>query len=794
MSLTVGMAPTIIGAENFTKDILPFIKSHCVSCHDKDKQKGDLRLDTLKPPTKSKRTATSSKNQEVIATWATVLERMEAGEMPPEKAPQPSSEAKAKIIRWIKGELERSALLATPPPTVRRLNRTEYENTVRDILSIDIQLKDLLPEDSLAHGFDTVGEGLSISSVLLEQYLETAQLALDKALVEGPRPKTIKERFSYKGERMIQRNPQIFLQRRDGVVIFDSNYTPTALKQFRAPTAGRYKFRVSATPYQSTKPLILRAYGGDLIPRDGASHLIGHYELPAGQPTIVEFEDTLEENGTIKVAPYKTGFGLRKVGASNYKDPGLLVHWIEVEGPVIEAWPPASHRELIGNVDLNRRGYREINKILLNFQSKAFRRPVSISQVAPYYNLVKKRLSEGRDMKSALRAGLTAILCSPEFLLINPRFKNGKPANKPGPLDGYSIATRLSYLFWSTSPDRELLDLARKKKLTQSKTLKEQVERMLNHPKAENFTKNFVGQWLKLNDIDFTSPDEKLYPEFDELLKYSMVKETELFFEDLLKNDLSLLNFVDSDFIFVNERLADHYGLNTQKKGSASIHGLQFQKYKLPPLSIRGGVLTQASILKVTANGTSTSPVMRGLWVNENILGVKIPPPPANVGAVEPDIRGASTIRTQLEKHRTIATCRSCHQKIDPPGFALESFDVIGGYRQNYRSLGQGKRLDLLVNHRRVTYRKGPLVNPTGKTPKGQRFRDIRDLKKIYLKNPEQIATTITEKLLVYSLGRGIHPSDQSEIKKIVNSVKRKKYGFRTLIHEIVQSPLFLER
>lgn len=336
-------------------------------------------------------------------------------------------------------------------------------------------------------------------------------------------------------------------------------------------------------------------------------------------------------------------------------------------------------------------------------------------------------------------------------------------------------------------PDEQLMALAAEGKLKQPNELREQVERMLADPKAEAFTKNFTGQWLDLRDIDFTEPDMKLFPEFDELLKISMVEETERFFQAILDENLSLMNFIDSDFTFLNERLARHYGI-------PGVKGQEFRKVKLPPESVRGGVLTQGSVLKVTANGTNTSPVLRGNWVLENILCRPTSPPPDGVGSVEPDIRGAKTLREQLARHRSVSSCAMCHDRIDPPGFALENFDPIGGWRENYRTIGDGERPDIKqapFTNAWVRYRIGLPVDATGQTEDGKKFEDIRAFKKLLARDQDQITRGLTQKLLTYAIGRRVGFSDRPHVEAIVRKVRGQDYGFRSLVHEVVQSELF---
>ena len=336
-------------------------------------------------------------------------------------------------------------------------------------------------------------------------------------------------------------------------------------------------------------------------------------------------------------------------------------------------------------------------------------------------------------------------------------------------------------------PDAELLALASQGELNDPSVLRKQVERMLKSPRAKAFTVNFTAHWLNLKDIDFTVPDANLYPDFDELLRISMVEETQRFFEEMLSQDLSVMNIIDSDFVIINERLAQHYGL----KG---VKGQGFRKVKLPADSVRGGVLTQASILKVTANGTNTSPVVRGIWVLDKIFGQPSPPPPPNAPTVEPDIRGATTLREQLAKHRNVQDCAICHVKIDPAGFALENFDVIGGWRDNYRTLGEGNRPKIrqtVITHAWVRYKIGLPVDASGQTPDGRPFRDIREFKRLLADDADTITAGLTNKLLTYALGRTIGFSDRPTVRQIVTKVRGDNYGLRSLVHKIVQSPTF---
>ena len=324
-------------------------------------------------------------------------------------------------------------------------------------------------------------------------------------------------------------------------------------------------------------------------------------------------------------------------------------------------------------------------------------------------------------------------------------------------------------------PDEELLTLAERGKLRDTDTLYQQVERMLNDPRSAAFAENFTSQWLALRAIDDTTPDRMLYPEYDDLLKESMVKEAILFFQEVLKDDLSLTNFVASDFSMLNERLAKHYGIS-------GVNGLAFRKVSLPSDSKRGGVLTMSSILKVTANGTTTSPILRGAWVLDRILGTPPPKPTVDIEAVEPDIRGATTIRVQLEKHRQDPACAICHVRIDPPGFALENFDVIGGWRERYRSIGRGE--PVVLNGTRIRYRNGPVVDASDVLLDDRQFQNIDEYKQLLLADKDQLARSLAMKFVEYATGAPPTTSDQPNIEAVVAGIRDRNYGLRVLFHE----------
>jgi mono/diheme cytochrome c family protein len=761
-----------------------FLITHCQECHSGKKPKGDFSLETLAPD------FDKPANRD---RWLAVLARVQSGEMPPKAKPRPAEKEVRALTAWIQARAG-AARAGQGRAVLRRLNRIEYQNTVRDLLGIDVDFQDMLPADSSANGFDNIGEAMHVSSFLMEKYLEAAHTALGLAIANGPQPPVVKKRYFLKDQHQVKvSDEKVFRLEGDTVTLFTSSpWQAVHIYQFYPPDRGRYRFRISASAVQSAGKPITYCVSVAGKRMAGKSGLIGYFDAPAGKPTVVEFTEHMEPRTTIHILPYglTNSQTVHKIGADKYKGPGLAVQWVEIEGPLHESWPPTSHKRIFGSLKqkpaptFNKPKRVEVvsdnpeadaEKILLDFARQAFRRNVSRAAVKPFVALVKKKLESKLSFEKSVRVGLAAIMVSPNFLFLR---------EKPGKLDDFALASRLSYFLWSTMPDDELLRLAEKAELSQAETLRRQVERMLKHPKSSAFTENFVGQWLGLREIDATAPSFLLYSEFDHMLKVSMILETELFFEEVLKGDLSLTNFVHSDFTMLNARLASHYGL-------PALDGFALRKVKLPPGSHRGGVLTMASVLKVTANGTTTSPVTRGVWVMERILGTPPPKPPADVPAIEPDIRGATSIRDQLAKHRQIASCASCHNKIDPPGFALESFDVIGGWREKYRTTGNGDGKAVIVNGRRMPYRMGLKVDPSGVIPDGSKFKDIDDFKQLLLKDKDQLARALAGKLLSYATGASPEPADKAEIAAIVKKVRDRKYGFRSLVHEIVQSRLF---
>ena len=598
---------------------------------------------------------------------------------------------------------------------------------------------------------------------------------------------------------------------------------------------GRYRIRASFFSFQWDKGKVLPARGIEAARlsvvqlnetgRGGGypSYVLGYYDAPSLESKVHEFETWLNFKETIgfNTASLALVYNYNRKGrAMAFTGPGIASDWLEVEGPLNDVWPPRGHRELFGELPIvefkqaERPGIRsprrtqvrqeiesatnkpdpdlgvwtvesakplvDEDRLLAQFLPKAFRRPVDAAVRKQYVAKVEERLKAGDCFELAMRWAYRAVLCSPDFLY------HVEPA---GRLDDHALACRLSYMFWNSMPDQPLFQLAAAGKLRDSKVLDQEVERMLKDPKAQRFIDDFLGQWLRLRQIAANDPDRKLYPEFSPYLQDSMVGETRAYFRELIDKDLDARHLVRSDFAMINEKLATHYGI-------PGVKGSAIRRVELPAGCPRGGFLTQAAILKITANGTTTSPVPRGAFVMARLLGQPPEPPPPNIPAVEPDVRGATTIREQLDKHRANTSCAACHAKMDPPGFALEAFDVIGGYRTRYRSIGAGDAaprgaIDPFIS---ISFKLGPMVDASGSLPDGRKFSGIADFQNILANNSELLLKNLTQQLAIYGTGRDIAFADRPKIATIVERTGKKGGGIRTLLHELIQSDLFQTR
>jgi hypothetical protein len=504
---------------------------------------------------------------------------------------------------------------------------------------------------------------------------------------------------------------------------------------------------------------------------------------------------------------------------TDYVGPGVAIDWYEVEGPIFESWPPESHRRLFGDLPIAalpadsqaippRRTFlyeqvarnlpvqgrdlpaqdmkrpletvhssaplADARRLLGDFLPRALRRPVPSAAVEPYVAIVQSRLDAGECFEDAMKRAYVAILTSPDFLF--------HPADTK--CDEHGLASRLSYWLWNSPPDAELLAAAEAGSLTDANVLHAHVDRLLDDPRSDRFIEDFTNQWLELWRIDETTPDRELYPEFTLPLEGDMLAETRGFVRELIARDLPARNLVESDFTLLNQRLADVYGV-------AGVEGVEVRRVALPAESVRGGLLTQASILKLTANGTVTSPVKRGVWVMDRLLDDPVPPPPANVPAIDPDTRGATTIREQLALHSNHAACAVCHVKIDPAGFALEAFDVMGGHRDRYRSTSKGDPAPEAVRERWLArYRLALPVDSSGQLPNGRSFADVHGLKSLLAEDSRALAHAFAAHMARYATGADLSYADRRTIEAIVESTAGTQYGIRSLVHAIAASRL----
>ncbi len=794
---------------------------HCYDCHDDATTKGDLDLMALDP---------AADDAASLALWTRVLDRVESGEMPPAKKKRPPGDLVGTAMKELSASIltrEAERVSREGRVVARRLNRVEYEHTLRDLLHLPgLEVAEMLPADPEASGFDNVSAAQRLSYVQLGRFLDAARKALAEAAWVAPEI----ERFSF-------RIPFVEMQR-----FRTTNDRVTIGKEavlLRQPNTAQTPFRLNAVdpPFPGTHTLRFRGraatYGKDAGQKNTEARLTAP-EAPQtltiyqGTRVLGSFEfggETETKQITARLVPGEELIlyvsSLRDWNPKwnkddqPYRGPAVVLDWFELEGPEETGGNPESYHVLFGDLPVaewkpgmggtappelgvpkqpkkhphisfpdKRLRYfvrseapeADAERLLQKFMTRAFRRPVPDGEIARYLALVKADLRRGKLFQDALLTGYSGVLCSPDFLFLS---------ENTGTLDDHALASRLSYFLWRSLPDATLRDLADKGRLLGDPAeLRRQTERLLADPKAERFIKDFTDQWLSLREINATQPDGQLYPESDDFLIESMLAEPRLFFRKMLEDNLPAETIVDSDFMFANSALAALYGI-------PGVDGPELREIPVPTGSPRGGFLTQGAILKVTANGTNTSPVVRGTWVLEHILGQPSPPPPPDVPAIEPDTRGATTVRQLLEKHREDPACAGCHAVIDPPGFALENFDVLGGWRDKYRRLGFGKPVERTVAYQPVRYKDGLPVDSTGRMKDGRAFQEINGFKKILLEDRTQIARNLASRLAVFATGAGISFSDRATIENILRKTEPSGHGLRDLIHGIVGSELF---
>jgi mono/diheme cytochrome c family protein len=799
--------------QDFAKTVRPFLDKTCVGCHNAKLQSGSLDLQSP---------AAIEALDSNPERWERLRQRLVSGEMPPKPLPRPKPADVQAVAKWIDGVVEAAEKRAAPDPghiTARRLNRAEYNNTVRDLLGFDVQPANDFPEDNSAYGFDSVAEALSVSPLLMEKYMASAE-KLARLAVFGPefrKPSTV--RFTPTLPRRMETNPEP-LQDPPFFTMFD--YDRTGLSHpgsfhgtHRFPATGEYllRFIPNGSRPRGSEPQEMNVFvDGKLahtfvvresrtvtnesmpVPHEFRMRLTaGAHDIAAAYPRLFEglppamngpnpsklpqppppdpekFMRPLPPNPTPEqIAQRKARIAALLERFRNQKFEGVAVGLVEIVGPYdYDKGPLPGAHEKVFTCGHAAGGHNAqcLRSIAATFARRAYRRPVSPAEVNELVAMAERARTRGRSFEQAVALLVETVLVSPDFLF-RIEEKGPSDAGRPVPITPFQLASRLSYFLWSSMPDQELMQAAAENTLRKPAVLKAQVERMLRDPRAEAFVSNFTGQWLETRRLEGAQPDRDRFPDFDDLLRKSMVRETEVFFGNLLRQNGSLLDLLQGDYTFVNERLARHYGI----KGVA---GEEFRRVSLAGTG-RAGVLTQASVLTVSSYNNRTSPVLRGKWVLENLLNAPPPPPPANVPALDEAAVGATaSLRQQMEKHRANAVCASCHARMDPIGFALENYNGVGVWRTR-----DGKFE----------------IDPSGTLPDGRAIGGPADLSTVLAADRDAFTRALTEKLLVYALGRGVAQHDRAVVKQIANDAAKNDYRISSVILGIVNSLPFQMR
>ncbi|MGB7343310.1 MAG: DUF1592 domain-containing protein [Pirellulaceae bacterium] len=809
--LTLAITTTVHAKERTSA----FLKTHCVRCHGSQNQKADRRFDTLPE---------QIKNLDDLQRYQEIVDQLNLASMPPENEPQPTAEERAAVVAHLTrqitvahGELNSSG----GHSVLRRLNSWEYRQTIGDLLGLNVDVwnpAEDFPAEVTVDGFDNNGAGLVTSGMLMDHYFVAAEEAIRRATQFGQRPASAKyvqpSPFYFAGKdktdlpKLFQVDRFRFIPETPYTDLYGRHYRGghigflPLLRQGGVAHSGIYTISVRAAAvnrvhdygkalgdFRNGDPLVMEIAAVD---RRGSVESTGNVskmtslariELTNEEPQWFQWNVYMEagyepevrfRNGPLAAKrmvrllttqaadkPEFKPFVDMKGGTEKshgvlkaYKGPRLRIWEIGLEGPHIDSWPTAGHRALYGDLTAEELSATTIAQRLEAFAEKAFRRPPIVGELEPIQRLVADKLNKGEKPLHALQLGCQAILCSPGFLYLNLG---------EGALSEVALASRLSYFIWSSTPDETLLKLAVDGKLRSE--LSAQVSRMLADPRSDRFVKHFVRRWLDLDNIGMMPPSADFVVYYRDNLETAMREETETFFRHVLDNNLSPREFLDADYSFLNRELALHYGI----KGVEGNHLSRVSHNG----SHRGGLLGQGAFLTASANGVDTSPVVRGIYISEKILGYTPPPPPPDVPAIEPDIRGAVSIREQLERHRESATCAECHRKIDPLGFALENFDAIGRWRKEYE-------------------KKMP-IDSAGNLPGGESFQTVSEFRKLLVNRQDQFNRCLTEKLMTYALGRTLEIRDRPGVDKICKEMTGSDKGLRDLIQAIVSSESFLQ-
>lgn len=794
----------------FASHVKPFLTAYCVGCHGEAKQKGERRFDRL---------SDKIADDNALVDFQDMLDQLNLGEMPPKDARQPAAAERRHVIAWLTATIDRfhaARKQAGGQTVLRRLNSREYRNTIRDLLHVNMTMFDPtvgFPSDRTVDHLDNVGDSLVTSGQLLQRYLAAADRVIEKVMTPSEKPTvktwTFHDNFRQQPEidkvhQQVNGLTHLTLYDVIGADKPEGAYGPLLAFKEGVPFDGMYEVRFQAEAVNRRHPYDLDFVGTDpeeplrlgIVPGSLAAGPL-HKPQPI-EPLLAEMDLADEpkwytvrvwldagfaprftfRNGLMDARnmwgkmmrkypeqfpkPIRGGIVEHRFNAIKYgKLPQIHIHEVQITGPLYESWPTASQRAVLGDdwetsQPSGMLSEAQMRRNLMRLATQAYRRPVSSDEVERLMQVISARRQAGRTPLEAYADGLKAMLCSPAFLYLE------EP--EAGRLSNHAIASRLSYFLWSSLPDQELLDLAASGQIGQPAILSAQVDRLLRDPRSAAFIDGFLDSWLTLRDLGSMPPDREKFGQFYRFdLQRVMRQETQLFLRHVVDENLSIVNFLESDFAYVNKPLARLYGL-TPPSGS------QFQRVSLSDRR-RGGLLGQASVLTVTANGIDTSPVVRGVWLLENILGTPPSPPPPDVEPLDPDIRGVTSIREQLQKHRSVASCYDCHRKIDPLGFALENFDAIGQWRETYKGAGK--------------------IDSTGELPSGETFGDLESFKQILVQRKRQFAAALTTKLLAYSTGRSPAPSDRPHVERIVKELENREDRMRDLIELVVQSEAF---
>lgn len=726
-------------------DVRPLLATYCVACHAGDDAESDVHLDKLA----GVRAALAGD-----LDLRVLRDMISSGDMPPKKEKQPSEHERLILSQWIDSAL---AYVPTDAPidpgwfTIHRLNRDEYRNTLRDLLGIDPARVDLaakLPADDMGYGFDNIADVLSTSPVAVEQYLAAAEQAIDIALGPiidiGDTPRPLRPLQGEHGQPLP----------RGGFFLYSNG---PAGSRFDVPATGDYTIRVKAWetpggPDRSHMSLRL----------DGKS--VGEFDVSATQASPQEFSVRARlALGTHKVAAHFTNDFYQQDKA----DRNLAIESISIAGPLDDATTErsAAWSRVFATAQGAGSDAEKARRVLREFAGRAYRRPASGAQVDALARVYASERDAGRSFEESIRTALSAALVSPNFLFRSVAHPDAGNPEARYTLDGYELASRLSYFLWSSAPDDELLSKAADGSLVSDAVLAAQVARLLKDARAAAFVENFSGQWLQLRALGSHNVDAAQFPEYDERLRADMVHEAKLFFADIITSGRSVLDLIDARDTFLNERLAAHYGV-------PGVRGEEMRKVTLPPESPRGGVLTMAAVLTLTSYPTRTSPVKRGLFVLDQVLGAPPPPPPADVPPLEQaaNVAPNATTREKLAAHLTVASCAACHNRLDPLGLSFEHFDAVGKWRDSE----QGRPID-----------------SSGSLPGGIALNGAGDVKKTILARSDQFVEALAGELLTYAIGRGMEPFDRPAVRAIARRTRAAGDRMTTLIESVVLSETF---